>query len=34
MSTDTPPEVALRNYLLRRSRGHEARARRPRAVSE
>jgi uncharacterized protein (DUF58 family) len=33
LSTDTPPEVALRNYLLRRSRGHEQ-TRAPRAVSK
>jgi hypothetical protein len=33
MSTATPPETALRNYLLRRSRGHEH-SRTPRAVSK
>jgi uncharacterized protein (DUF58 family) len=33
MSTDVPPEVALRNYLLRRSRGHEH-GHAPRAVSK
>jgi uncharacterized protein (DUF58 family) len=33
MSTDAPPEIALRNYLLRRSRGHEQ-DRAPRAVSK
>lgn len=33
MSTDTPPEVALRNYLLRRTRGHEHSGA-PRAVGE
>lgn len=33
MSTDVAPEVALRNYLLRRSRGHEH-SRTPRAVGK
>jgi uncharacterized protein (DUF58 family) len=33
MSTEAPPEVALRDYLLRRSRGHAA-ARVPVAVAE
>jgi Uncharacterized conserved protein (some members contain a von Willebrand factor type A (vWA) domain) len=33
MRTDAPPEVALREYLLRRSRGHDHAAS-PRAVSE
>lgn len=33
ISTDTPPEVALREYLLKRSRGHEH-DHAPRVVSE
>lgn len=33
MSTETPPEMSLRNYLLRRSRGHQH-GRTPRAVGK